>query len=297
MSFPLSQRGVLSGVKAGAPPHTMPGMANVLERIIETKRREVERARAVRPIAELRAAVADLPPARDFYGVIAADPPRGVHLIAEIKKRSPSAGLIRADFDPVAVARAYHAAGAAALSVLTDQTYFEGRLEYIEQVKSAVPLPVLRKDFMIDPYQLYESRVAGADAVLLIGEVLAPPVLKDMLGLACELGMTSLIEVHEEAALAALMETIGFPNDRRSLLGVNNRDLKAQRTDLTTTERLAGRVGAGTLVVSESGLKTRADVERVKAAGARAILVGESLMKSPDIAAATRTLLWCDEKE
>lgn len=297
MSVPLKRRGVFSGVKAGAPPHTMPGMANVLERIIETKRREVERARGGRPIVELRAAVADLPPARDFYGALAADPPRGVHLIAEIKKRSPSAGLIRADFDPVAVARAYHGAGAAALSVLTDETYFDGRLEYLEQVKSAVPLPVLRKDFMIDPYQLYESRLAGADAVLLIGEVLAPPVLKDMLGLACALGMTSLIEVHEEATLAALMETIGFPNDRRSLLGVNNRDLKAQRTDLATTERLAGRVGAGTLLVSESGLKTRVDVERVKAAGARAILVGESLMKSPDIAAATRALLWCDEKE
>lgn len=266
-------------------------MGNILDQIIETKRREVTAAKAARPLGDLRAEIAGAAAPRDLWGLIAAPPPRGVHLIAEIKKRSPSAGLIRPDFGPELIARQYRQAGASALSVLTDQTYFDGRLEYIEMVKAAVPLPVLRKDFVVDTYQVYEARAAGADAILLIGEVLAPPLLRELLDLSFELGMTTLIEVHEENTLAALDEAIGFPNSRRSLLGINNRDLKAQRTDLSTTTRLAAKVGAGTLLVSESGLQTRTEVEQVRAAGARAILVGETLMRADDIEGAVRALM------
>lgn len=266
-------------------------MGTILDRIVETKRGEVTRACARRSLAELKAAVADVPPPRDFYAAVAAEPTRGVNLIAEIKKKSPSAGLIRPDFDPVVLARIYHDAGAAALSVLTDEPYFDGRLAFIEQVKGAVPLPVLRKDFMIDPYQIYESRVAGADAILLIGEVLAPDRLGEMLDLACELGMTSLIEVHKSETLAGLQAAVGFPNDKRSLLGINNRNLQIQQTDLTTTETLAKMVPAGTVLVSESGVRSREDVQRLTKAGARALLIGETFMRAPDIAAKIAQLL------
>lgn len=266
-------------------------MSNILEQIVTTKRNEVARVKARRPLADLKKMLGDVPAPWDFWGLIAAPPPHGIHLIAEIKRRSPSAGLIRAEFDPEQIARAYHEAGASALSVVTDEVYFEGRLEHVELVKTAVVLPVLRKDFLVDPYQVYESRIAGADCILLIGEVLEPAVLRDMLELSFDLGMTTLIEVHAGATLEALQREIGFPNDRRSLLGINNRDLKAQRTDLTTTRRLAGMVGEGTILVSESGIQTRDDVEQVIAAGARAMLVGETLMRSNDIRAAVRELL------
>ncbi len=264
-------------------------MGTILDQIVETKRVEVARAR--RPLAELKAIAADAPPPRDFYAAVAAKPARGVNLIAEIKRKSPSAGLIRADFDPVALAKVYHAAGANALSVLTNEPYFDGRLEFIEQVKTAVELPVLRKDFLIDPYQVYESRAAGADAVLLIGEVLTPQQLRDMLELACELGMTSLIEVHEARTLTGLQGAVGFPNDKRSLLGINNRNLKVQQTDLSTTETLAKMVGKDTVLVSESGIKTHEDVERLIRAGARALLIGETFMRAADIGAKIRELL------
>ncbi len=266
-------------------------MPTILDQIIAGKHEELAARLAARPLAQIRQAAEDAPPPRDLHAALSAAAPHGVHLIAEIKRKSPSAGLIRADFDPVAIGRIYHAHGASALSVLTDELWFDGRLAFIEQVKAAVPLPVLRKDFLIDPYQVYESRAAGADAVLLIGEVLDPRLLAEMLDLACALGMTSLIEVHEAATLEALQAAVGFPNDKRSLLGINNRDLKVQRTDLDTTLRLARAVGPGTLLVAESGIKTHADVERLAAAGAHAILVGESLMRAPDIGQAIRELL------
>lgn len=266
-------------------------MGNILDEIVQAKRREVGRARQARPLEELRAAVLDMPGPRDFHGAIAGEPHYGIHVIAEIKRRSPSAGLIRPDFDPAAIARVYHENHATCLSMLTDEPYFDGRLAYVEQVRAAVPLPVLRKDFMVDEYQVYESRAAGADCVLLIGEVLPPRQLASMLDLAYELGMTSLIEVHEAATLAGLIETIGFPNGKRSLLGINNRNLKIQKTDLSTTEQLAGMVEPGTIVVSESGIKTRADVDRLIAAGARALLIGETFMKSPDIGSKMREVL------
>jgi indole-3-glycerol phosphate synthase len=264
---------------------------NILDRIIETKRTEVAAAKAQRPLAELKSSIRDAGPARNFHGAIAKPPKRGVNLIAEIKKKSPSAGLIRPDFDPVALARTYHAGGADALSVLTDQTYFDGRLEYIAQVKAAVALPVLRKDFTIDEYQLYESRAAGADAVLLIGEVLGPARLADMLELAFDLGLTSLIEVHEAPTLGALQAVIGFPNRKRTLLGINNRNLKIQKTDLATTEALARQVSKDTILVSESGIQTRGDVERLIQAGARGLLIGETFMRSLDIVAKMTELL------
>ncbi len=266
-------------------------MGNILDQIIETKRGEVAAARKNRPLSELKAALRDTRPTRDFYRAVAKTPKRGVNLIAEIKKKSPSVGLIRPDFDPVALAKTYQAAGADALSVLTDQTYFDGRLEYIAQVKEAVRLPVLRKDFIIEEYQLYEARVAGADAILLIGEVLAPVCLADLLELAYELGLTSLIEVHEAETLDKLQSTIGFPNKKRSLLGINNRDLKLQEADLFTTEALAQQAGKDVVIVSESGIKTRADVERLIRAGARGLLIGETFMRSPDITAKVAELL------
>ena len=266
-------------------------MGNILDRIVETKRSELAQRKSKCPLSEMKRLAADAAPARDLYGALTADPPLGVHLITEIKRKSPSAGLIRPVFDPVAIAKTYHAAGATGLSVLTDEPYFDGRLEYLPQVRNAVPLPVLRKDFMIDPYQIHESRAAGADAVLLIGEVLESPLLAEMLDLAFELGMTSLIEVHERATLERLRGLVTFPNHKRSLLGINNRNLKIQLTDLATTEQLAGLVGEGTIIISESGVKTNADVTRLVKAGARGLLVGETLMRSPDIAQAIKELV------
>jgi indole-3-glycerol phosphate synthase len=266
-------------------------VGNILDQIVETKRGEVAAAKAQRPLADLKHAIRDVTPPRNFHAAIAKQPRRGVNLIAEIKKKSPSAGLIRPDFDPAGLARIYHQGGADALSVLTDQPYFDGQLEHIAQVKAAVPLPVLRKDFMIDEYQLYQSRAAGADAVLLIGEVLGPPQLANMLDLAFDLGLTSLIEVHEAGTLERLQDAIGFPNTKRSLLGINNRDLKIQKTNLATTETLAAQVAQGTIIVSESGIKTRADVGRLIRAGARALLIGETFMRSPDILSKMTELL------
>jgi len=265
-------------------------LATILDQIVETKRAELVCRQQARPLADVRQAAAAVPPPRDFYAALAAEPARGVHLIAEIKRKSPSAGLIRPDFDLLAIARSYRAAGASAVSVLTDEPYFDGRLDFIEQVKAAIPLPILRKDFLIDAYQIYESRAAGADAVLLIGEVLEPALLAELADLAFTLGMSSLIEVHSLETWSQLQRVIRFPNDRRSLLGINNRNLTIQKTDLATTERLAGMVPTGTLLVSESGIACAADVQRLVRAGARALLVGETLMRATDIEAAVTEL-------
>jgi indole-3-glycerol phosphate synthase len=264
---------------------------NILDQILETKRAEVEVARRERPLKDVQAAANGAEPPRDFYAAIAAKPSRSVHLITEIKRRSPSAGLIRPDFDPARIARSYLAAGASALSVLTDVTYFDGRLEYIAAAKAAVPLPVLRKDFIVDAYQIYEARAAGADAVLLIGEALEPPRLRELRDLAASLGMTTLVEVHDEATLRALLPVVESGGRTRTLLGINNRNLKIQQIDLGTTVALARLAPPGTLIVSESGVKTHQDVLRMVQAGARALLVGETLMRSPDIAAAVSELL------
>lgn len=266
-------------------------MADILREILEHKRHEVAAARAAKPLEAVRDEAADAPRPRNFYQALAGRPAGKVALIAEIKKASPSAGVIRADFDPVAIARVYEAAGASALSVLTDEKYFQGRLEYLAAVKAAVGIPLLRKDFIIDEYQLYQSRAAGADAVLLIGEALPLGRLTDLMIRATELGLSILLEVHKPETLLAVRSLIGFPQKGYSVLGINNRDLSTFRVDINHTLRLAELIEGDTVLVSESGIHTRADVERLAGAGVRGILVGETLMRSPDIAAKARELL------
>ena len=267
-------------------------MADILEKILDTKRREVETRRAARDEADLRRVVADLDRPRNFFAAVTRKTDKPINLIAEIKKASPSAGIIREDFDPVAIARAYEAGGAAALSVLTDEKYFRGSLDYIRQVREAVALPVLRKDFIVDTYQVWEARAAGADAILLIAEALKTNELIDLQILATELHMTCLIEVHHMDSLIRVRDAvIGFPHKSYSLLGINNRDLATFHVDLKTTLRLAELVEDRSVLVAESGIRTRDDVAKLSDAGVRSMLVGESLMREPDIEQATRLLL------
>jgi indole-3-glycerol phosphate synthase len=263
----------------------------ILQKILETKRQEVEALRREHSLEELRAAAAAAPPARNFFAAVTRHSPRGMNLIAEVKKASPSAGLIRPDFDPADIARQYAAAGASAISVLTDRQYFQGNLDYLRAVRAAVELPVLRKDFLIDAAQIYESRAARADAVLLIAAALAPAQLLDLMILATELRMTVLLEVHDADELLQVRSAVGFPHRSYGLLGINNRNLATFRVDLGTTLRLAELAEEGVPIVSESGIATREDVERLQAVGVKAILVGETLMRSSDIGAAIGSLL------
>ncbi len=258
-------------------------MANILDNIIADKQQEVRQRRAALSLEQLRDRVAGMPRCRNFYKAVTKRHPRGINVIAEVKKASPSAGLIRRNFDPVTIAGIYEKCGADAISVLTDEKYFQGRLEYVEQVKQAVSLPVLRKDFIIDIWQVYESRAAGADAILLIAEALTPGNLMDLMIAAGELGMTVLLEVHEADSLLAVRSLIGFPKKGYSVLGINNRDLTTMKVDLRTTARLAGFLEEQGELVSESGIKTRADVEKLKSVGVRAVLIGQTLCEHPDI--------------
>lgn len=266
-------------------------MENILDRIVADKRAELERTIRQTPLEELRRRAARMEQPRDFVAAVTRPTSPGIHLIAEIKRRSPSAGVIRADFDPAAIARVYHAAGASAISVLTDERYFDGRLEYVRQVRAAVPLPILRKDFVIDAYQVWEARAAGADAVLLIAEVLDETRISAYARLAGDLGMAALVEAYRAERLESVVAALGAPLPANVLLGVNNRDLTVQRTDLATTGRLAGRLPDTSRLVSESGIRTRADVLLVQQAGARAVLVGEAIMSAPDMAGKIRELL------
>jgi indole-3-glycerol phosphate synthase len=258
-------------------------MPTILDKIVAMKRSEIERAKSVRSEAELRAAMQDAPPARDFFAALAADGP--IKLIAEVKKASPSVGLIRADFDPVAIAKIYAAHGAACISVLTDEPHFQGRLEYLTAIRAAVGIPVLRKDFILDTYQLAEARAAGADAVLLIAECLDDCNLRKLFNETCELGMTPLVELYEPANLPRVLEA------GATLIGVNNRNLHTFEVDLEHTIRLRQQVPDECVLVGESGVQSHADVSRLEAAGVNAILVGESLMREPDIGAAVDRLL------
>jgi indole-3-glycerol phosphate synthase len=264
---------------------------NILTEIVTHKRREVAETMARVPLADVQRRAPQAQPPRDFRRAVTCASPAGMHVIAEIKRRSPSAGLIRSDFDPVAIARTYVAGGASALSVLTDEKFFDGRLEYLSAVRAAVHLPVLRKDFVIDAYQVWEARAAGADAVLLITEVLGVELAVEYAALIGQLGMTALIEAYAPDLLAGVVGTWPRGVPRHVLIGINNRDLAAQRTDLATTERLAALVPDASMLVSESGIRTRDDVLRVQRAGARAVLVGETLMAAEDPAAALRMLL------
>jgi indole-3-glycerol phosphate synthase len=258
-------------------------MPTILDKIVATKRAEIERAKAAVSEKELRARLGDAPAVRDFFAALAAEGP--IKLIAEVKKASPSAGVIRADFDPVAIAKTYAAHGAACISVLSDEQYFQGRLEYLTQIRAAVGVPVLRKDFILDTFQLVEARVAGADAVLLIAECLDDCNLRKLFNETIELGMTPLVELYEPANLPRVLEA------GATLIGVNNRNLHTFEVDLEHSIRMRREVPDDCVLVAESGIKTHADVERLEAAGVNAILVGESLTREPDIGAAVDRLL------
>ena len=224
-------------------------------------------------------------PPRGFHAALRAKADTGFALIAEIKRASPSKGLIRADFDPATHARAYAAGGAACLSVLTDEPFFQGHLDYMVAARAAVSLPVLRKDFMVDPWQIAEARAHGADAILLIVAALDDGLLAELEAAAMETGMDVLVEVHDEAELDRALRL------RSTLIGVNNRDLKTFDTDPRRAWQLAARVPAGCTVVSESGIATHADLRAAAAHGIRTFLVGESLMRQADLEGATRALL------
>ena len=259
-------------------------MANILDKIVEQKKREVAKLPArIIAAGDLRDAMLEHGERRDFVAAL-RKPRRGdIALIAEVKKASPSAGVICEDFDPVRIAKEYEAAGASCLSVLTDEKFFQGSLNHLKQVRAAVKLPLLRKDFIIDERQILEAIEWGADAILLIVAILSDAQLKKFHSLAREAGLAALVEVHDENELERAL------NAGAELIGVNNRDLKTFKVDLATTERLAQKLSSpianrqSPILVAESGIHTRADVERLAKCGAKAILVGESLMRGNDI--------------
>ncbi len=265
-------------------------MSNILAEIVGYKHIEVQHRKKLFSVESLKAAAATLPKCRNFYKTVTKSNPRGINVIAEIKKASPSAGLIRQDFNPVQIARIYESCGADAISCLTDEKYFQGKLEYIRQIKDEVDIPVLRKDFIIDEYQIYESRAAGADAILLIGECLDSAKLLDFLILASELTLTSLIEVHSAETLMRIRSAMGFPQAGYSVIGINNRDLATMKVDINNAGRLSHLLNSDTKFVAESGIQNAGDIARLKSFGACAVLIGETLCKSPDIAAKFREI-------
>jgi len=255
----------------------------ILDEIVCSKRAELADARRETPLDKLLDLATGAPPVRDFRSVLAQPGP--IRLIAEIKKASPSAHVIRADFDPLRIAHIYETHGAACLSVLTDAPFFHGCLEHLTQVHTSVRLPVLRKDFLIDEYQVVEARLAGADAVLLIAEILDDDLLCQLLERARQLGMAALVEFHDVTNLPRVLAS------GADLIGVNNRDLRRFSTDIEHTLRLRDQIPCETVVVSESGIANRRDVKRLEAAGISAVLVGESLMRAADIGLAVDQLL------
>ncbi len=257
----------------------------ILDDIVAGKRQELETVKRRVTPGEIERAAKRQPPARDFAAALRGD---RIRLIAEVKKASPSRGLIAPDFDPVGIARTYAENGAAAISVLTESKYFQGSLDYLVSVGRALGLrqpPLLRKDFILDPYQVYESRAAGADAILLIVAILTPGQLAELIRLAHSLSMECLVEVHSEAEVATALASPA------RVIGINNRDLRTFKVDLNTTRRLRSLVPSDRLVVSESGIKDRADMDRLWGWGVNAALVGETLMTAPDVGARMRELL------
>ena len=253
----------------------------ILDTIVRHKWGEIAAARKSVPERELERRAAAIPPARDFGGALLRP---GMRVIAEVKKASPSAGVIRPDFDPVAIARAYERGGADCLSVLTDEHFFQGHLRYLTAAREATRLPVLRKEFVLDRYQLVEARAAGADAVLLIAEILPGDRLKTLFDEATALGLHVLVELHDAEELPRVIDS------GATLIGINNRDLRTFHTSLDHTLELLPNVPPGRAVISESGIRTRADLDRLEAAGVKGVLVGESLMRAPDVAAALMAL-------
>jgi len=260
-------------------------LSDILARILAVKAEEVAAAKARRPLAAIRADAEQAPPLRDFMGAIRAKVAAGEPaVIAEVKRASPSKGLLRDPFEPAAIAASYAAHGAACLSVLTDRQFFQGAPDYLQAARDACALPVLRKDFIVDPYQVYESRAMGADCILLIAAALAPAAMLDLERLARSIGLAVLVEVHDGPELDAAL-ALTTP-----LLGVNNRNLRTFETRLDTTLELAARVPADRIVVTESGILTPADVGRLRAAGIPAFLVGEAFMRAADPGEALRQL-------
>ena len=261
---------------------TVDGKTDILQEIATYKRDFVARAKATRSLADVRGEAGDRPEPLDFRGALRGD---DIALIAEIKKASPSKGVIREDFDPAQIAKTYAANGARALSVLTDEAYFQGSDAYVQTARETAALPVLRKDFTLDPYQVYEARVIGADAILLIVALMDGGQLEDLIGLGREQGMAVLVEVHTQDEVRRSLEVAA------DLIGINNRDLKTFTTSLDTTFALLPLIDNGAVTVSESGIECRADVEALADAGVDAMLVGEALMREPDIAAKVCELL------
>lgn len=264
----------------------MSDIPSILKKILATKAEEVAHRRSRLPLAEARARARDQQPARGFAERVTTLAESGVAVISEVKKASPSAGVIREDFHPAEIAASYEQAGAACLSVLTDVQYFQGADEYLQQARAACELPALRKDFLVDPWQVWESRLLGADCVLLIVAALSRGQLQDLDGLAREAGLDVLVEVHDEQEMADALTT------GACLVGVNNRDLHTFSTDLATSERLRPLVGGDRTFVTESGINTRDDVARMQAAGINAFLVGEAFMCQPDPGAGLRELFF-----
>ena len=257
-------------------------MSDILERIVATKRIEIERDRSACSLPSLESRLADAPLVRDFRAALTAGP--GLGVIAEVKKASPSAGVLRADFDPLVIAGTYAASGASCISVLTDEHYFQGQLEYLSAIRQAVAPPVLRKDFILDPYQVVQARVAGADAVLLIAEILNERELPALLSQIHALGMEALVELYDRANLSRVLDA------GARLVGINNRNLRTFVTSLDHTLDLLPLIPRDICVVSESGIRTRADMQRLESAGVSAVLIGETFMRSPDIGAKLREL-------
>ena len=255
----------------------------ILDTIVARKRIELADEEQRMPLDILKRKIRDLSPTRDFHAALSV--PNCIHLIAEVKKKSPSKGIIREDFDPVGIARVYAENGASAISVLTDREFFAGELAYLSAIREAVKLPLLRKDFTIDPYHIYQARLAGADAILLIVSILTLAQLREFTEIARSLGLASLVEVHTEEELALALAADA------EIVGINNRDLKTFHTDIATTFRLSTSIPTDKIVVSESGINTHRDVMNLKEAGTNAILVGESLMRSPAIGDKVRELL------
>ena len=260
-------------------------MKDILQRILARKREEVAERRARVPLAELESRVADAPSVRGFADALRARIERGeAAVIAEVKKASPSRGVIRADFDPAAIARSYESGGAACLSVLTDADFFQGADDYLIAARNACALPVLRKDFVVDAYQLHEARALGADAVLLIAAALDDARLADFAALAADLGLDALAEVHDAAELERVLR-LPLP-----LVGINNRDLRTFEVSLDATLALKDAIPDDRVLVTESGILARADVKRMREAGVHAFLVGEAFMRQPDPGAALQAL-------